>query len=582
MESCLIEELKKLKDSSKEAVENVEQFGDFKEYMHVVRRVQEELVSIITSAEGMSSKQLILVCGSVGDGKSHLMSYAKNKMKILDSFYVHNDATESLTPDMTSIETLDEILKGFRDENLEDGRQEKVVVAINLGMLNNFMDEPEGKKYSRLRTYVETCGILESYTNEYTFNPESPFQHINFSDYHLYHLAKEGDHIDSDYIKELIKKLTQQVAENCFYSCYKEQCSVCKIAGECPVKQNYEILRHEQVQDALIDLLVEALMKHKIIVSTRTLLSFFYDILVGKQFKKEQFIGMNYEERMQVYLEALLPNLLYGHSDTSEVLEKINQEDPMAVRSESVDEMIIKFNILDDVLSLMKDCLHDNVYLKCMETLEMNRRCKENRHMKPLLLKAFIRAYRLLGIEDKLAIHDPIYEAYINNLYYFNTGHIPQLQEMYANLIDAIYKWNGDSANKRVNVEVGQNQFEYKVSQTLKIEEAVDPNQKVNNAEVIEKFIPYITVGITDEQYTKIEYIDIDYALFKLIHDIKEGYRPNVKDKNKFISFVNVIERIYGYGDKRKEVIIERKNVEVAEKFMLKKTAFGFKFERIS
>lgn len=581
MESCLINELKKLKDSSKEAVENVDQFGQFKEYMHVARRVQEELVHIIKSAQQLTHKQLVLVCGSVGDGKSHLMSYLKNKMNILDGFYVHNDATESLTPNMTSIETLDEILKGFRDEQLEDGRNEKVIVAINLGMLNNFIDSENGKHYTKLKKYVEKSGILESYTNEQGFDGTSPFQHINFSDYHLYHLSKSGDHVGSEYIKSLIHKLINPVGENCFYTAYESQCLSCKVSEECPVKQNYEILKYDQVQDALVDILVEAMMKHKIIISTRTLLSFFYDILVGKGFSKEKFIGMNYDERIKVYLESLLPNLLYGHSDTSEVLDKINENDPMSVRSESVDEIIIKFNILDNCLSLMEECLHDNIYLSCFKNIDLNRRCQENRYIKPLALKAFIRTYKLLGIEGKLDIADSIYNAYIDNLYYFNTSHIRQLKELYTNLKEAIYKWNGDSSNKMVNVEVGQNQFEYKVSQSLKIKEHIETIGKPNEDEVIDKFIPYITVGITDEREERMEYIDIDYALFKLIHDIKEGYRPNIKDKTKFISFVNVIERIYTYGDKQKEVMIERKNVEQKEKFVLRSTAFGFEFERI-
>ena len=44
---CLIDELKKLKESSKEAVENITSFSDFKRYMHVKRYVQDELFRII-------------------------------------------------------------------------------------------------------------------------------------------------------------------------------------------------------------------------------------------------------------------------------------------------------------------------------------------------------------------------------------------------------------------------------------------------------------------------------------------------------------------------------------------------------
>lgn len=581
MGQCLTNVLKTLKESSKEAVENIDKFNTFKEYMHIKRNVQDELIDVIQKCRSTSTKQLILVCGSVGDGKSHLISYLKNKEQILDEFYVHNDATESLTPNMTSIETLDYVLKGFRDDYINNGEHEHVIIAVNLGMLNNFIDSEMGKFYGQLKEYVEKQGILESYTSEYAFDPNSNFQHINFSDYHLFQLTKEGDHVDSAYIKALINKIVGENIKNPFYECYQESCSKCELSATCPIKQNFELLEVEQVQDAIVDLLVEAMLKHKILISTRSLLSFFYDIMVGKNFSKEHYLTQNKEKQVQIYLKTLLPNLLYGHVDTSELLQRIDRDDPLGIRSESVDEMIIKFNILDDSVQLLEECLNGNVFLQCMKEIDINSQAKQNKETKQLLLKLFIRAYKLLGKEEKLNVTDSTYIEFINSLYYFNAGKVKNLKGLYSNFQDAIFKWNGDSSKNTVNIAVGQKQFEYKISQTLKIEEYIDLSMKVNDKDILDKFIPYISLAITNENSTSIEKIDVDYALFKLIRDIKNGYRPNVKDKNKFISFANIVERIYNYGDKVKEVIIERKNEENAEKFVLKHTAFGYEFERI-
>lgn len=66
--NCLIDELKKLKESSKEAVENITSFSEFKNYMHVKRNVQDELFNIIEKSSKSNSSKLILVCGGVGDG----------------------------------------------------------------------------------------------------------------------------------------------------------------------------------------------------------------------------------------------------------------------------------------------------------------------------------------------------------------------------------------------------------------------------------------------------------------------------------------------------------------------------------
>ena len=585
---CLIESLKVLRGSSKEAVENISAFNPFKKYMHIKRNLEDELVSIIEQVTNSEHKQLILVCGSVGDGKSHLLSYLKHEKKVLDSFYLHNDATESLSPDMTSIETLDQVLKGFRDENIGDGKKERVIIAINLGTLNNFIDSEIGANYKKLSQYVNNQEILESYTHVSAYDGQNFFQHINFSDYHLYELTKKGNHIDSFYVRELINKLVAESEQNPFYTQYRN-CQACNLASSCPIKHNYELLKEEQVQSAIIDVLVEVMIKHKIIISTRSLLNFFYDILVGQEFSKNSYISLNYEDRVKVYIKSLLPNLLYAHPDYSNVLEQISKIDPMSIRSESVDEIIVRFNILDDVLALLKENLRECVYIRALEEMDINTRIKDNKEAKQnnehketkkALLELFIRLYRLNGLEGKLAIEDKVYEEFIRGVYAYNANNLKGLKDLYTNLIEAIFRWNGGTSKSTVGVNVGINQFYYRVSQGLKIQEYIEPGE-INTSEIIERFVPYITVTIADENEERKESINVDFALFKLIRDIKNGYRPNVRDKNNFISFVNLIERIYNYGNKKKEVVIESKNTENIARYVLKKSKFGFEFERI-
>lgn len=578
--NCLIDALKVLRGSSKEAVENIKEFNTQKKYMHITRTIQKELIDIIEKAVQTNSKQLILVCGSVGDGKSHILSYLKNERGLLDDFYVHNDATESMSPDMTSIETLDNVLKGFRDENLEDGKQEKVIIAVNLGTLNNFIDSDIGKNYKVLHQYVENKGILESYIHEVGFNSSGPFQHINFSDYHLYYLSNNGSHIGSDYIEELIKKLIDKNDLNPFHKGYMS-CSTCNICDKCPVKHNYELLGEPQVQKAIIEILVETMIKYKIIISTRSLLNFFYDILVAEGFSKDYYIGLNYQDKAMYYINALMPNLLYGHPDCSAILEQICKIDPMAIRSETVDEMIVKFNILDNVLSLVREYTYKNPYICVLEEMEINKLAKTDKNIKKVTLELFIRLYRLYGIEGKLEIEDKVYQKFLDALYKHNANDSRGLRNLYTDLKETIFKWNGgSSSSNRVALSLGNKQSKYIISQELKIKEQVEIS-RINTSPKIERFVPYILAQISDTEDKSLETINIDYALFKLMIDIKNGYRPNIKDKNNFISFVNTIERVYKFGQQKTELVIENKNSENNIQYVLKKTPFGFEFERI-
>lgn len=155
--SCeFISELRKLSKLSAEAVQKLDGFAPLKKYMHVTRQTETDFRTLIHEISGVDHKQLVLVCGSAGDGKSHLLSYLKfeDKDKILDSWRVINDATESDFPTETAVQTLGKRIEAFRDDRIDDGGNEKVVLAINLGMLNNFIDSEVGKSFSKLKDYV--------------------------------------------------------------------------------------------------------------------------------------------------------------------------------------------------------------------------------------------------------------------------------------------------------------------------------------------------------------------------------------------------------------------------------------------
>ena len=141
--SCeFISELRRLSKLSAEAVQNLDHFDPLKKYMHITRHTEIDFKQLLLKIAEVNHKQLVLVCGSAGDGKSHLLSYLKysDQDQILDSYTIINDATESDAPNQTAIETLAERIAAFRDDRLNDGGREKVVLAINLGMLNNFID----------------------------------------------------------------------------------------------------------------------------------------------------------------------------------------------------------------------------------------------------------------------------------------------------------------------------------------------------------------------------------------------------------------------------------------------------------
>ena len=159
----LVWELQKLRESSKHAVAQGTYYNldEYTEYLHIEREVEKKLRDQIKHCTKQDKAQLLLVCGNVGDGKSHILSFLNKELsEEMAQFTIHNDATESHNPGDTSNDTLHKVLENFRDENIENS-SDKIILAINLGTLSKFLEE-HGSEYTHLFGYVTGKKILDT------------------------------------------------------------------------------------------------------------------------------------------------------------------------------------------------------------------------------------------------------------------------------------------------------------------------------------------------------------------------------------------------------------------------------------
>lgn len=571
---CLVEELSRLKESSKEAVESLGEFTSFKKYMHIVRDAQKNLDELIHKAYESNKAQLILVCGSVGDGKSHIISYFNNKYSdIMNDFTLHNDATESLEPDKTSMDTLNDVLDEFSDEKVENSTQ-KFILAINLGTLNNFIDSKYGYRFTKLKEFVRDKKILETSIEDSDFDENSSFQFVNFSDYHIFTL-KDGK-VHSEYVKSLINKITQSYEDddftekNIFYASYKRNCSKCENSLCCPIKANYELLSKENVQDSIVDLLVQCIIKDKIIISTRALLNFMYELIIPRSYidvNSPTFKSKIMKLNNQHYVKALLPNIVFDHKELSFMFESLNKIDPLNVRNEKVDDFIIEFNNASNIMEYFSKYIdYPKSYIDKVSKIDFNE--TEDKKLKFELLRLFIRSYYICGKNELFSLRDKDYDEYINALFYWNKGDKVKLKNLYNNVKEGIMKWNGEADKNHINIFMGKNQIKYKASE--KIELKPDPsNLPKNDENDLKKFIGDLKLKFRGVNSDKSYEIDIDYTLYKLLLQVNKGYRPNKKDKNHFIKFIEFINRLEEAGSQNEEIIFTEKNREINKQFKL-------------
>jgi DNA phosphorothioation-dependent restriction protein DptF len=582
IQKCLISELSRLKQSSKEAVENIEEFNHFKKYMHVERPFEKELKGILEEIQEKEQPHLVLVCGSVGDGKSHLISFMKETYPMLfERTNIHNDATESFSPNETSIDTLNNQLKNFTNHVLQTKNYEEnkhLVVAINLGTLSNFLNSKYENDFTILKEFVNENKIIDEEQSNYDIDTDLPFRFINLSDYHLYELTKDG--ITSNLQESLLEKICDAKSKNPFYASYLEHCkNHCEVSDRCPVKKNFEMLSKKQVRGQIISQLAELNIKYKTIISTRTFLDFVYHVLVDDEL---DIIGNSKKITEKIkkmtnsqYLNALLPNRFYLYSENTELFREINNFEPGTHRTDQLDQLIITFFNTDNLSAIFKEFLSEDL-LNDLNILPMLSQEKLNVEKKQLFI-SLIRFNKFLPKDtDKVIVSvDSDYEKYVQYLFAWNINDIRKIRHLYQDVIKSIYLWNGFAEKGNINLFLGKNQVKYRVSESLNLIPYVH-SKEVRQEEKLERFLTHMVLEFEIEDKKILHKLNIDYHLFSLIQKIKEGYSPNSQDKNNFISFVDFITRIIKEGSQDKSIHIRNKIGNVVKEYKLSVDQFGY------
>ena len=561
--SYLLNELSKLKKSSKESVEGSDGFrDDFKRYMHINREIQEEFYKKLLEVKDKNESHLIMLAGSVGDGKSHLLSYMQIYYPdLMKNFNVHNDATESFDPNLTAIETLKIVLTPFNDKNIHTSNK-KLILAINLGILSNFFEDTDiSNEFSILKSKLDEINIFDS--SSITENISDKYLSIvNFADYQLYELNDEQ--VSSRFISELITRITNNSDDNPFYCAYKKDIDLGIVN---PVIYNYQMLMNDDVQKIIIDNLIKCIIKNKMLINTRELINFFYEILVPADINKSYDMTDFYE-----YVDDLLPSLLFNTDNRSEILKNMIFQSPINLRNDKIDQLLISLNTLDmkyiinmyfeeySEFEIFKHYLLSDDYIK-LEKSEKNK-------IKQYLIY-FASFFGKNSIKN--AFIDEIYDEYVRYLYNYNYN--GNLRNLFRQIELAIFRWKGSIKNDYLiignlpNFEVSK-----KISLDFRKNEIMDKTVK-------NRFKDYISFNFLVDEQECIEdclgdqcnlnncvKLKVDYLLFEIIYKINKGYKPNKNEKENLLVFNEFIESIL-MKSRGKQLLIHHKEENKFFKF---------------
>lgn len=300
VKSYLQEAFLHLSQHSVESVQNGKSFTNWDEYMHVDRPIESKLMEKMDEIDNAGGGVVLLV-GSAGDGKSHLISRVKQMSDWGDdSFY--NDATASCSPRKTAIDTLKEALVEYKDKNLYKTNK-KLVLAINLGKLNALIDDEEF-----IAEYQEIVNsTLPIFDDDDTTPPMDTkrVKVVMFTDeqvFEFYANSTSDIPVNSDFMSKIMEKVVVKVPDNPFYIAYAKDIAN-GISLKNPILLNYELLSIPEVRNTIVMTIIEAIIRYKLYITPREFLDFLYTIIVYPHYAE-------YNEKKD-FFEALLPSLLY-------------------------------------------------------------------------------------------------------------------------------------------------------------------------------------------------------------------------------------------------------------------------------
>ena len=569
MGNCeLVNQLNRLRKSSSDSIDAISRFDDFKKYMHVSKRVEQDLIDILNKVNSGEKKTLVLLCGSAGDGKSHLLSFLKNEEKLLDNYIVYNDATESSSPSKTAIDTLAEALQDFTDENV-DLPGKNFILAINLGVLSNFIESKYGNSFKKLHEYVITSNILTNQLNVKKYDANSPFQHVSFSDYHMYTLTEKG--AVSDYLEQILEKVFSMHVNNPFYCVYEKYCRSCPISERCPVKHNFEFLMEEKIQKFIAYTLVEVVVKDKEILTTREIFNYIYDIVVPQKFNPTKIAqaSTNMDLFLKEYIKGITPVLIYEYNDMSALLNHVKQYDPLLNRSEEADETAIFYYVSSDIENEIVKVMTGISYGKVFCQKSSIDRINDDKVLKAQLYNIIVRINAMLHERNDTNV----FSSFLKNLYYYNAGKIKKFGELYNLVEEAIFQWCGGEA--RDNICYSDLRNGVALYERIEFEPHLKNIPEDKKVEELQRFLPFITIEYENKE--SIISLDIDYSLYELIYKLASGYIQTADDRNNHADFISFIRKMIKTGSADKELTLI---TEDNRRAIIEKTKFGvYKFK---
>lgn len=538
-----------LSQHSSDSVQNGKTFTEWDEYMHVDRPIEKILCEKMDEID-QAGGGIVLLVGSAGDGKSHLLSRIRQKSNWDDCCF-YNDATASSSPQKTAIDTLKESLVDYKDSNLYSTKS-KLLLAINLGKLNALIDDEEFK--SEYKEIVSST--LPIFDDDDTTPPiDKPrvkvVMFVNHQAFEFYADAPERV-VESHFLSAIMEKIVAKEDANPFYKAYKDDFEA-GVSPKDPLILNYELLSIPQVRNSIVMTIIEAIVRFKMKITPREFLDFLYTIVV--------YPLEGYKEKNDFY-EALLPTLLYCGSDNM-IQKAVCKLDPLKHSSTEHDKQL---SVLFTSYSIPANYFEtEELSILPSELIKRTNEFYANNGRDIERTTKFI--FRLKHL---LAYHteSEVYTSYIEILKGIYKKDVHKMQEIYSIVAKAIPRHYGSYYSKANMIPLNIQGGRYRLFGNLQLKpELITPYYSEDeHNEFLLRFD--MSWKFPDSPVT----LRMDYQLYSYLYELNRGKLALSYENEKDLAFSAFVRQLVEKCSCEQEITVVRVNLPEIE---LSESSFG-------
>lgn len=544
-----------LSQHSVDSVQNGMAFTNWDEYMHVDRPIESKLMEKMDEID-KAGGGIVLLIGSAGDGKSHLISRIKQMSDWGDSSF-YNDATASSSPKKTAIDTLKVALVDFKDANLYNTNK-KLVLAINLGKLNALIDDKEFRSdYQEIVN--STLPIFDDDDTTPPINTER-VKVIMFTDEQIFEFFADSSSdipVDSNFLSKIMEKVVAKTDDNPFYDAYATDITN-GASPKDPIILNYELLCIPEVRNTIVHTIIEAIVRYKLIITPREFLDFLYSIIVYPHY--DEYIDGHKEKKE--FFEALLPSLLYCGGDNM-IQRAICKLDPLKQSSTEHDKQLsvlfTSYSIPSSYLTEQQtSALPVDLLKRTNEFYANNGRDIER------TTKFVFRLKHLLSYHTE----SEVYKSYLVLLKGVFNKDVHKMQEIYNVVSKAIPRHYGSFYEKSNMVPLNIQGGRYRLFGSLQLKP--EPVKSYHSESYKNEFLLRFDMEwkFPDESVR----LRMDYQLYSYLNELNRGKLALSYENEKDLTFSRFVRRLVEKCNCEQEITVVRSDTGILE---LSESSFG-------